>query len=45
MLINILSVLVQLGEKQLVMQLLNHSDANVRYEALLADQKLLVHNW
>lgn len=35
----------QLGGKQLVMQLLAHEDPNVRYEALLAVQKLMVHNW
>lgn len=35
----------QLGGKQLVMQLLSHEDPNVRYEALLAVQKLMVHNW
>lgn len=34
-----------LGGKQLVMQLLAHEDPNVRYEALLAVQKLMVHNW
>nr|CAD7399335.1 unnamed protein product [Timema poppensis] len=34
-----------LGGKQLVMQLLAHDDPNVRYEALLAVQKLMVHNW
>lgn len=39
------NVLEQLGGKQLVMQLLNHTDPNVRYEALLAVQKLMVHNW
>lgn len=27
------------------MQLLGHDDPNVRYEALLAVQKLMVHNW
>lgn len=38
------SVIEQLGGKQLVMQLLAHEDPNVRYEALLAVQKLMVHN-
>lgn len=27
------------------MQLLGHEDPNVRYEALVAVQKLMVHNW
>lgn len=35
----------KLGGKTLVMQLLAHSDANVRYEALLCVQKLMVQNW
>lgn len=39
------NVIEQLGGKQLVMQLLSHDDPNVRYEALLAVQKLMVHNW
>ena len=39
------SVIEQLGGKQIVMQLLAHEDPNVRYEALLAVQKLMVHNW
>lgn len=39
------SIIEQLGGKQLVMQLLAHEDPNVRYEALLAVQKLMVHNW
>ncbi|XP_037024406.1 V-type proton ATPase subunit H isoform X2 [Bradysia coprophila] len=39
------NVIEQLGGKQLVMQLLSHEDPNVRYEALLAVQKLMVHNW
>jgi len=38
-------VLEQLGGKTLVMTLLGHEDPNVRYEALLAVQKLMVHNW
>ncbi|XP_034256979.1 V-type proton ATPase subunit H isoform X1 [Thrips palmi] len=38
-------VIEQLGGKQTVMQLLAHDDPNVRYEALLAVQKLMVHNW
>uniref|UniRef100_A0A1L8DFK7 V-type proton ATPase subunit H n=1 Tax=Nyssomyia neivai TaxID=330878 RepID=A0A1L8DFK7_9DIPT len=38
-------VIEQLGGKQLVMQLLSHEDPNVRYEALLAVQKVMVHNW
>jgi len=39
------NVLEQLGGKTLVMTLLSHEDPNVRYEALLAVQKLMVHNW
>ena len=39
------SVVEQLGGKQLVMTYLSHEDPNVRYEALLAVQKLMVHNW
>ncbi|KAK6629992.1 hypothetical protein RUM43_003813 [Polyplax serrata] len=39
------NVIEQLGGKQLVMQLLGHDDPNVRYEALIAVQKLMVHNW
>jgi V-type H+-transporting ATPase subunit H len=38
-------VLEQLGGKTMVMSLLAHEDPNVRYEALLAVQKLMVHNW
>ncbi|XP_063972589.1 V-type proton ATPase subunit H isoform X1 [Diachasmimorpha longicaudata] len=38
-------VIEQLGGKQRVMQLLSHEDPNVRYEALIAVQKLMVHNW
>lgn len=39
------SVIEQLGAKHLVMQYLTHEDPNVRYEALIAVQKLMVHNW
>jgi V-type H+-transporting ATPase subunit H len=42
---DVCSVIEQLNGKQLVMQLLGHEDPNVRYEALLAVQKLMVHNW
>jgi len=38
-------VLEQLDGKQCVMSHLSHSDPSVRYEALLAVQKLMVHNW
>lgn len=38
-------VLEQLGGKQSVMHHLTHPDPSVRYEALLAVQKLMVHNW
>lgn len=38
-------ILEQLNGKTLVMGLLLHEDPNVRYEALLAVQKLMVHNW
>merc|ERR1719429_12763 len=38
-------VLETLGGKTMVMALLSHDDPNVRYEALLAVQKLMVHNW
>ncbi|CAG0920174.1 unnamed protein product [Notodromas monacha] len=38
-------VIEQLGGKHQVMQHLTHADPNVRYEALLAVQKLMVHNW
>jgi len=39
------TVIEQLQGKQLVMRLLTHEDPNVRYHALLAVQKIMVHNW
>ncbi|GAV05740.1 hypothetical protein RvY_15821 [Ramazzottius varieornatus] len=39
------SVIEQIGGKQLAMTLLTHEDANVRYQALLAVQKMMVQNW
>ncbi|XP_031662595.1 V-type proton ATPase subunit H-like isoform X2 [Oncorhynchus kisutch] len=38
-------VIEQLGGKQLVMNHMHHDDQLVRYNALLAVQKLMVHNW
>ncbi|KAL5969487.1 V-type proton ATPase subunit H, partial [Taenia solium] len=38
-------VIDQLGGKQVVMSLLQHHDPSVRYNALLALQKIMVHNW
>ena len=39
------SVLENLGCKVMVMKMMAHNDPNVRKEALLAVQKLMVHNW
>merc|ERR1719239_251725 len=39
------SIVEQLGGKQMIMQYMMHSDPNVKYEALIAVQKLMVHNW
>ena len=39
------SVIEQLGGKHVVMGLLAHEESEVRYEALLSVQKLMVHNW
>jgi len=39
------TIIEQLQGKQLVMRLLTHEDPNVRYHALLAVQKIMVHNW
>lgn len=38
-------VIEKFGGKERVMQLMTHSDQQVRYEALLAVQKLMVHHW
>lgn len=35
----------QLGGKEAMMRLLTVQDPNVRYHALLAAQKLMIHNW
>lgn len=35
----------QLGGKQLLMQHLTNEDPSVKYAALIAIQKLMVHNW
>lgn len=39
------NVIETLQGKTQVMKLLTHADPNVRYHALLAVQKLMVHNW
>lgn len=39
------SKIEQLQGKEAVMKLLAADDPNVRYHALLAIQKLMVHNW
>eukprot|EP00118_Oscarella_pearsei_P028652 m.2631 g.2631 ORF g.2631 m.2631 type:complete len:468 (+) comp8806_c0_seq1:82-1485(+) len=33
------------GVKERIMQLLNHHESDVKYEALVATQKMMVHNW
>ncbi len=42
---SLISVTESLGGKHLVMQLLTREDLNVRYEALICVQKLMVQNW
>lgn len=39
------TVIENLGGKYLIMQLMDDMDPNVKYEALLCVQKLVVHNW
>ena len=34
-----------LGIKKILMEMLDHSDPAVRYEALVATQKLVMQNW
>lgn len=38
-------VLDKLGGKERAMFLLSHEDPGVRYQALMALQKIMVHNW
>ncbi|CAH8596135.1 unnamed protein product [Heterobilharzia americana] len=38
-------IIETLGGKHLVMALLQHEDPNVRYNALVSLQKIMVHNW
>ena len=33
------------GLKQRIMYLLQHEESSVKYEALVAVQKMMVHNW
>lgn len=39
------TVIEQLGGKKHVMTCLTHQDPNVRYQALITLQKIMVHNW
>ena len=39
------TILEQEGAKELIMRLMHHEDSNTRMEALLAVQKMMVHNW
>lgn len=38
-------VIESLGCKEKVMRMMTHDDLSVRKEALLAVQKVMVHNW
>lgn len=40
-----LSVIDKLGAKELVMGLVNHGNTEVRMQALLSIQKMMVQNW
>ena len=40
-----LSVIEQLDAKTTIMSMLSHDDTNVRHQALLCVQKLMVHHW
>lgn len=39
------TVIEQFDGKSAIMSLLTHDDMNVRHQALLCVQKLMVHNW
>jgi hypothetical protein len=39
------SVIEQLDGKGVIMSMLTHEDTQVRHQALLCVQKLMVHNW
>jgi len=38
-------VIEQLEGKTIIMSMLSHEDTNVRHQALLCIQKLMVHHW
>ena len=39
------SVIEQLDAKTTIMSMLSHEDTNVKHQALLCIQKLMVHHW
>ena len=41
----VLSVIEQLDGKTIIMSMLSHDDTNVKHQALLCIQKLMVHHW